>query len=69
MMYIGRYLRWAETVNDACGVSHAHTCLARMYQVMEDDESSAFHRHASLEGHRWRGDIEIHGKVGRYMCG
>ncbi|CAM9371805.1 unnamed protein product [Ectocarpus fasciculatus] len=61
--HYSRYLRWAKRVDDACGVSHAHTCLARMYQVMEDDESSAFHRHASLEGHRWREDTDIHGKM------
>ncbi|CAM9118063.1 unnamed protein product [Hapterophycus canaliculatus] len=44
-----RYLRWTQA-RDASGVSHAHTCLARMYRAMEDEESCEHHRQAALQG-------------------
>ncbi|CAM9144356.1 unnamed protein product [Scytosiphon promiscuus] len=48
-----RYLRWTQA-RDTSGVSHAHMCLARMYQAMEDEESFEHHRQASLQGCCWR---------------
>lgn len=58
-----RYLRWAEAIDDGGGISHAHMCLAHVYEAMGEEEVASGHRSTSLDGCRQRGDIENPGKV------
>lgn len=58
-----RYLRWAKAVQDRCGVSHANVCLARVYEIMGDEDNVYRHRNVWLDGCRQRVDIDDQGKV------